>query len=528
MKKILAMVLALAMMATMLIMPAAVAEGDKPYAGTKLTYWLRFDEKASGVFSNLAESEWYKRVNEATGIEIEFIHPALGNESAEFNLMVAGGEYPDIIETNWTAYSGGPSAAIDDDVIISLDDALKSGKLDNMKAVLDENEIINKSVKTSDGHYYAVPFLRGTTTEGNSGLFTSGFFMRKDILDELKLEVPETIDEWDTVLHAVKAAHPDMIPFATRTEWLNNIFASGFDAYWDYYVEDGVVKFGQVEDNYYNLLKKLSSWYAEGLIDPDYLTHKKAGDVRKLMAAGQVFCMYDASSGGTSNIIPPLLEAGIIKDETDIATTVPVQKEKGVPAKFAKMNGLYDASGSSVAISTQCKNVDAALYLLNWFYSEEGLMNSNWGTEGESYTMVDGLPYYTDLVLKNPNGLTIAQAQAIYARPSNGATISDKRVGQQLAVYTAQKDGATKWTVTDFGNYMYPAGAAISSDASEDFATITNNVKTYREEMEAKWITGKEELTEERWDAYQAQMEAYGLSRAISYKQAAYDAFMAN
>ena len=97
-----------------------------------------------------------------------------------------------------------------------------------MKAVLDENEIINKSVKTSDGHYYAVPFLRGTTTEGNSGLFTSGFFMRKDILDELKLEVPETIDEWDTVLHAVKAAHPDMIPFATRTEWLNNIFASGW------------------------------------------------------------------------------------------------------------------------------------------------------------------------------------------------------------------------------------------------------------------------------------------------------------
>ena len=53
-------------------------------------------------------------------------------------------------------------------------------------------------------------------------------------------------------------------------------------------------------------------------------------------------------------------------------------------------------------------------------------------------------------------------------------------------------------------------------------------MKTYREEMEAKWITGKEELTEEAWNAYKAQMEAYGLSRAIGYKQAAYDAFMAN
>ena len=142
--------------------------------------------------------------------------------------------------------------------------------------------------------------------------------------------------------------------------------------------------------------------------------------------------------------------------------------------------------------------------------------------------MVDGIPTYTDMILNNPNGLSSAQAQAIYCRPSNGAVVSSQYVGQQLAVYSAQKEGATKWTVTNFGNYMFPAGAAIAADAAEDFATITNNVKTYREEMEAKWITGKEELTEEAWNAYKTQMEAYGLSRAIGYKQAAYDAFMAN
>ncbi len=528
MRKFLATVLALAMAATMFIMPAAVAENDKPYAGTKLTYWVRMDEKASGAIANLGESEWYKRVHEATGIELEFIHPAIGNESTEFNLMVAGGEYPDIIETNWTAYSGGPSAAIDDGVIIPLDDYITTEKTPNLKAILDENKMIDKSVKTSDGHYYVFPFLRGTTTEGNSNLFTGGFFMRGDILKELNLEAPESIDEWYTVLSAVKAAHPDMIPFATRTEWMNQLFCPGFDNYWDYYVEDGVVKNGLVEDGHFAYLKEMAKWYKEGLIDPDYLTHSKAGDVRKLMAAGQVFCINDASNGGTSNVIPPLLEAGIIKDESDIVTTVPVQAVKGTPAKFSKMNSVYDASGSSVAISTQCKNIDAAVWLLDWFYSEEGSLISNFGTEGVSYTMVDGIPTYTDMILNNPNGLSSAQAQAIYCRPSNGAVVSSQYVGQQLAVYTAQKDGATKWTVTNFGNYMFPAGAAIAADAAEDFATITNNVKTYREEMEAKWITGKEELTEEAWNAYKAQMEAYGLSRAIGYKQAAYDAFMAN
>ena len=41
-------------------------------------------------------------------------------------------------------------------------------------------------------------------------------------------------------------------------------------------------------------------------------------------------------------------------------------------------------------------------------------------------------------------------------------------------------------------------------------------------------ITGQQELTDEAWAAYTAQLEAYGLSRAIQYKQAAYDTFMAN
>lgn len=37
MKKALALIMALALLATMLVLPAA-AETDKPYAGTKLTY----------------------------------------------------------------------------------------------------------------------------------------------------------------------------------------------------------------------------------------------------------------------------------------------------------------------------------------------------------------------------------------------------------------------------------------------------------------------------------------------------------
>ena len=540
MKKLVALSLALAMLATMIVMPAA-ADDSKPYEGVKLTYWVKLHENLKDAVvdgqkvNNLAQTEWYKAVKEATGIEIEFYHPAAGEDGTEFNLLTAKPkEMPDIVEYSWTSYAGGASAAIEDWVIAPLNEAIASGKTPNLKAILDANPIIDKSVKTASGDYYVFPFLRGTTFENNNCLFTSGFFLRGDILKELNLEAPETIEEWDTVLRAVKAAYPDMIPFATRTEWFNQVFAPGFNSYWDYYVEDGAVKNGLIEDSRFEYLKQMATWYADGLLDPDYLTHTGAGDARGLMGAGNVFATNDASGGCTSAVIPALLDNGIIADESDIVTTVPVTAVKGENAKFAKMNGLYDASGSSAAISKRLADeggikYEAALYLLDWMYSEEGHMINCFGVEGVSYNMVDGYPTFTDLVLHNPEMPSVAAALSVYARAhQNGPVVQDTRIFDQYYSYSAQVAGMQLWTRTDFGNYMYPAGAAIATENADDFATIAANVKTYREEMEAKWITGKAELTEESWNAYVAQMEAYGISRAIQYKQDAYDAFMAN
>lgn len=534
MKKLTALLLALAMLLALAV--PAMAEGGKPYEGVKLTYWCKLHENlnAAGI-TNMDQTHWYEAVMEATGIEIEFIHPAAGQDGTEFNLLTAvPDEMPDIVEYSWTAYPGGASAAIADEVIAPLNDAIASGKTPNLKAILDNEVDIDKAVKTADGDYYVFPFLRGTTYEDNNCLFTSGFYMRGDILKELGLEVPETFEEWENVLRAVKAAHPDMIPFITRTEWMNQIFAPGFDNFWDYYVEDGVVKNGLAEESRFEYLKAMVRWYADGLFDPDYLTHTKAGDGRGIMAAGNAFATYDACGGGASNIFPNLLKEGLISDESDMVTTVPVTSVKGQNAKFSKMNGLYDASGSSAAISKRLadeggEKYEAALYLLDWMYSEEGHMVNCFGIEGESYNMVDGYPTFTDVVLHNPDGLNLAAALSLYARGhQNGPVVQDTRVNEQYYSYTAQIAGMHLWTKTDFGKYMYPAGAAIATDDADDFATITANIKTYKEEMEAKWITGQQELTEEAWNAYVAQLETYGLSRAIQYKQAAYDAFMAN
>ena len=79
-----------------------------------------------------------------------------------------------------------------------------------------------------------------------------------------------------------------------------------------------------------------------------------------------------------------------------------------------------------------------------------------------------------------------------------------------------------------FQNYALYPHLTVRENIRFPLENFRGDKKLSKEEMEAKWITGQEELTEDAWNAYVAQLEAFGLSRAIQYKQAAYDAFMNN
>ena len=69
---------------------------------------------------------------------------------------------------------------------------------------------------------------------------TSGFMARKDWMDELGLEAPETIEEWEMFLEALKTKcdYPLAVPMGTLS-----FFCGGFGIDETYYVDDN----GQVK-----------------------------------------------------------------------------------------------------------------------------------------------------------------------------------------------------------------------------------------------------------------------------------------
>lgn len=501
---------------------AEPANAEKPYEGTTLTWYTKLNANVSDNYTNLGETPWAQYVEEKTGIHIEFQHPTQGSENEEFAVMVASGEYPDIIEHTWTSYSGGGGAAINDGVIIALDDYMDQAP--NLSALLEENPEISKMIKSSSGNYYCFPFLRGLETP-NKTEFSSGLTYRADVLKELGFDtVPETIDEWEEVLRAAKAAGFSK-PFTTRNEWVKDVWSPAFDNWGNFYVDDGVVKNGLIEDSRKEFIARMAAWYDEGLLDNDWMQADKKSTQTDFVA-GNCVLGYAPFGQGLGTYTQAMMEADPNFKEEYIQAAAPVTSTKGKNAKFSKMNNIFDQSGVSAAISSQCKNVEAAVWLLDWLYSEEGMICYNFGIEGVSYEMVDGKPVYTDVIMNNPDGMSVAQALAAYTRTStSGVGVQMEDYIEQYYAQDNQKTALELSMKTDMGEHMFPP-CSVSEENQDRYTEIMSQVKTLSDEMEASFICGTTSMDE--WDSYQQKLKDAGIEEAIAMMQQAYDNYMAN
>ena len=94
--------------------------------GKSFTYWATMDGISAATISDYSEMMMWQELEKRTGIHIDFIHPIEGSTGNEaFIAMMSGSERPDMIEYGWDNYTGGPQQALEDEVVIALDDYLK-------------------------------------------------------------------------------------------------------------------------------------------------------------------------------------------------------------------------------------------------------------------------------------------------------------------------------------------------------------------------------------------------------------------
>lgn len=452
-----------------------------------------------------------------TGVTIEPIPVGSGPDDykQKLQLLIASKDAPDLMGQVADIYPGGAQKAFEDGVIIKLNDYLDKDA-SNFKKVLNSDPQYEKYAKADDGSLYSFGFFR----EQSIRVFF-GPIIREDLLKKANIsKVPETVDEWLAAWRAFKALGVKK-PFTCINYFVGygNEFAGAYKAGFGTIVaDDGTLVYGPIQPGFKDFLTMWSGAVKEGLVDPDYMNQTDEGDVKSQITNGDVGSFLGRLSWLKLNAAGQQTNP----DFHAVAAKHPVLNAGETPEYGQADNPFMP----NTYISAACKNIDRAIQYLDWNYSDEGIMTNNFGILGESYTMVNGYPTYTDLVLKDPNekGWPQAATLALYC-PASGITdsVQDKRYFEQLRLVTQeQKDGQPLWA--QFKTNVSGLPLTLTQDEL-NVATKLAEIQTYVDEMTQKFILGSEPLS--NFDSFVANVKKMGIDDVMKVENQALQRFNA-
>ncbi len=476
-----------------------------------LTVWCEFPENALKGATDLNDLPLAKQLEKETGIHIEYIHPSM-NGSESFNLMLASGELPDIIMSRWCQFPGGGNKAVADGYILPLNEITEKYSPDFLEA-LDKYDA-RSFFSTDDGELFFYPGIWDY-----DAVNTAGFMLRKDWLDELGLEVPETIDEWEHVLREFKNKKGATAPFtSTFSAFYEGGFSGAYGFKLDFYIEDGKIKNGFAHPEYKTMLETIVRWRDEGLFDKNFST-MDSGTLKTNMLTGKTGATY----GAQGSIMGGLMEAATEEGYDLVAAPFPTLK-KGEVCTVAKKQ-KQSVAQMGAAITTHCKDVELAARWLNYGYTNAGRLAYAFGVEGESYEMVDGEPIYTDYVMNNPDGVGVKNMLDRYTRSATTSGPFIKAWGylKQYAQLPQQQNALNVWS--DLGDVPAEIPPLYFSDEEQSYVSEhLSSINTYQKEMFYKFINKTEPL--ENFDKYLETLEQLGNSEILRIYNAAYQRYL--
>ena len=489
-----------------------------PMPGNRtVTWWEPMQGHIAPNFTSHGDTPFVAALQEMTGITIEFMHPPEGQAAEALTLMIAAGDLPDIIFQNWlTAFPGGPERAIEDGVILPLNDVFEryAPNVHNLLEV--ERPDWGRLARTDSGFYYVFPFLRETEM---LQVFR-GPFMRADWLEELGLGVPETIDDWENAMIAFRDEMGAQTPFTPLPGLRYNCpVAAAFGIRLGMgRNEAGNVSFGWVEPAMLDYLTLMNRWYQMGLLDPDIATITP--DIFNARFTSGMTGVGHANLGAGLGVLLNAMADDPVFDL--VALPVPVLQRGQSP-----MLGQYEFAfiGLGAAITTGVNDLEAAARLLDFGYTMDGYLLHNFGLEGRDWNWDGDFPRFTDAVLSHPQGWPVSQAIAAVARSSFfGPFVQAEDYIVQIQVWPQQVNALSTWMQSATGHRILPPLTPSPDDAAR-MAMLMEDINSFVLERYFAFVMGHEEINQANFDAFVSNVFALGLQDVLDIQQAALDRF---
>lgn len=258
-------------------LPEAVTIARAAFIDPNVTYpeGQTFQDNA---YTRMLESQF--------NIKLEnFFEAGDDNYSQKVDMAISSGDIPDFIAgLSYTQYKAAIRAGLAMD-ISTVGDAYASPKT---KAVYNYRKELCDGLVKDNGKMYGIPSSNPTSD------FLSVMWIRQDWLDKLGLQVPNTIEELESVAKAFAAQDPDgnniddtvgLIGPSTEGRLYQDMFRSNlsfhFDQIFAYYDafpgiwvkdNDGNAVYGSILPESRTALEKLAAMYQDGVICPGVLT----------------------------------------------------------------------------------------------------------------------------------------------------------------------------------------------------------------------------------------------------------------
>lgn len=334
-------------------------------------------------------------ITKATGVKLKTSYP-VSEDDETISLMIAENEYPDLIFAK-----GDAGSLIEAGALIDMTDFIEEYG-PNIKKLYGDEFYKLKYSADDPAIYQLSSYAKGGEVYKTAGTAQ----LQWDVLKENDYKVPQTLEEFETMIRDYMADHPqtddgyDTIGMTiSAADWHWMITLGNPSAY----IAEGAPDNGEwlIDDNYNatfkytsekvrEYFKWLSRMYDDGVLDPNFATQTHEDYIAKI-STGQVLALFDADWDYQD-------AETILKNDGKYGKTyagLPLTMDADTKCRTLMYQGL--TTGYGVGISVDCEDPVKAIKFLDFMCSDEGQVLRWWGIEGENYQVDEnGVRYRTE------------------------------------------------------------------------------------------------------------------------------------
>lgn len=466
-------------------------------------------------YEDINDIPGYRVAKERTGVTIDWT--TVSDFATQFPLMIASGDWADSVLCYQWELPMSVGAYIDGDIMMDLTDIITEYCPNYMRARTEDEDIARRTM-SDDGQLQAFYTIKKYHDQPIMQPSWLGLTTRLDWYNEFGQEL-DTFDKFHDYLVYIKETYNPQIPYAMDANGLSTFLLTGFDVNSEWIVVDGEVRWSPVTEDFRDYVVTMRQWYGEGLFEKNFY-----GESRWPAS------MYDEIVGGQMGVFSTLYDmygtTEAMSDDPDFTLVgLPSPLREGADTRkvaYAGCPGHRMEDGTS-AIFTTCEKPEILAQFLDFFYSDEGSLLANYGVEGLSYIMVDGVPEFTDAVTDAPDGVSARMAWNQYTA-ENMTRIYDWGRDLNKTMSESGYQAMEAWDSNWVDLYSYPT-VTRTTEESELYGETMPDIETFFNENVIKYIAGIEDMA--TYDDYVQKMWDMGLQNAVDVQQTAYERFMA-